>query len=141
MPPAEQLSSWLQVFFWIVGSGGAVVGLMLGVKALRKADAAPLPQPLKVQAHVEFITKPEHEALEERVDRLVNNTDERFAAMSRASSESRQKIYDLIREENRQTRTEMANQVAGLNKTVGDALIALGRAEGELRANRARKET
>lgn len=133
----EELAALFRMLTWMGGFLATVLGIAVALKKLREPKASPLPQPFTVAAHVDYATQDEHLALAGRLDQHVAATDERFAAMSRASSASREKIYDLIREENRQTRSEMRAQVEGLGKTVNDTLIALGRAEGELRAKRA----
>jgi hypothetical protein len=140
MPPAAQLVPWLQVFFWLISSAGVVVGLLVGVKKLREKSPtpAPIPQPFTVTPHVEFTPVEDHARLQQDFKEFIAKTDERFGAMSRASSASREKIFDLIREQMAATRKEFKEEITALTSRISDTLIALGRAEGELRANRAR---
>lgn len=142
--------------------GGVVVVLLIAVWLLKEFQsartalvaevkremAAPveptpmsLPQPFTVQPHVEFTPLSDHEALEERVQRHEESTAEGFKDMALASSASREKIYNLVRAEAASTRSEFNGKIDGLTKSINDTLVALGRAEGELRANRAKQNS
>jgi TolA-binding protein len=67
-PPAG-LADWLENFFWIVGSIGALIGCAVGVKTLfAKSDS--MPQPLHVKAADEFVTHVEFSELKNDVEQI-----------------------------------------------------------------------
>lgn len=55
------------------------------------------PTPLKVQAAVAYARKEDHEELKARFEARQNHVDRRFATLDKASSDGREKIYNLIR--------------------------------------------
>lgn len=122
MPPAEQLSAWFQVLAWLAGFIGAILGCLVAVKKLREPKAASLPQPFTVTAHVAYTPQGLHDALEKDFREFTQRTDLRFTAMSKASSESREKIYELIREE-----------MSAMNTRFSDLLGALRELKGEIK--------
>ena len=74
-------------------------------------------QPLSIRPHVEYTPLAVHEKFEAEVN-------ERLAAMSAASSAGRQKIYDLIRSENK-----------GVHDRITDLVRAVARIEGKIERN------
>lgn len=82
---------WSHVGIWF----GCLMAVLVSVKVslsiwkdhLRKPDPVP---PL----HHQFASRKDHDALSSQLAEHARRTDERFSAMSRASSESREKIYN-----------------------------------------------
>ena len=89
-----------------------------------------------VQEHVIPATADDFKAVAAALEKHITSTDQKFVAMGAAASAGREKVYNLIRDENRQTRTDVSAQVTGVQSTINDTLVALGRVEGELRAYR-----
>ena len=58
--------------------------------------------PLSVKAHVEFTPISDHLRLAQDFRTHCDNVDRRFIESAQASSASRQKIYELIREQNKE---------------------------------------
>lgn len=116
MPPAEQLSSWLQVFFWLVSSAAGVVGLLLGVKKLREPKPSGLPQPFTVSPHVEYVARPEFE-------KEIRNAHGR---MNRERDEAKALVL-AVAAENTALRKKLDDDIAAM----GDKLDANNRAGGE----------
>lgn len=137
-PPAD-FSGWLANAAYGVGLLGAVLWCWTLIRDLRSKKEE-TPQPFVVAPHVVYATKPEHDSLEEDLKTLIANSDARFAALSRASSESREKIFNLIREQNDKMRADMATQMAGVsvqmegvNSRLFDVLKATSELKGEVK--------
>lgn len=72
------------------------------IKAGDEPQAVEVQSPLSVKAHVEFTPITDHLRLAQDFRTHCDNVDRRFMEGAQASSASRQKIYDLIREQNTQ---------------------------------------
>ncbi|MBK8477462.1 MAG: hypothetical protein IPL39_14510 [Opitutaceae bacterium] len=68
--------------------------------AEREPQQVELQSPLAVKAHVEFTPIGDHQRLVSDFREHRTEVDQRFRDMSGASSQSREKIYQLIREQN-----------------------------------------
>lgn len=122
MPPAEQLASWFQVCTWLGGFIATIVAIAVGIKKLREPKPTGIPHPLTVTQHVSYTPQQLHDELEKDFRAFTERTDLRFAAMSKASSESRDKIYQLIRDE-----------MGAMNTRFTDLLGALRELKGEIK--------
>ena len=70
------------------------------IAATNEAIKVNIQSPLSVEKFDGLTPRSKHDELAQTVKAHIETTDNRFAAMSRASSESREKIFTLIREEN-----------------------------------------
>jgi hypothetical protein len=86
-----------------------------------------------------YALKCDHEELAREFRESQARTDERFTAMSSASSQSREKIFVLIREQNGQLRAEMNSSMAGVNRRLDTVLENTAELRGEMRAVLAKK--
>jgi len=82
--------------------------------AVAEAIRVEIQQPLSIKPHLEYTPLKAHEE-------AVADFNARLAAMSRANSEGREKIYTLIRENNEAARKAMNELERGLNERI-DAL-------------------
>ena len=82
--------------------------------AVAEAIRVEIQQPLSIRPHVEYATLAEHQKLSAEVDA-------RLEAMSRTGALSREKIYNLIRENNNAAQKAMSELERGLNERI-DAL-------------------
>lgn len=122
-PPPPDFSVWLSNAAWLVGLLCGVLWLWTLVRDLRsKKEDAAVPQPLVVASHITYTPQAQHDDLEADFRAFVERTDQRFAAMSAASSESREKIYGLIRAE-----------MAAMNGRITELLGAFREMKGEIK--------
>ena len=69
-PPPEHIKLWLEVFFYILGGVACFVGLLVGIKNLHSPKIPEIkvsPQPIDVREAISYATKPELNALENRL--------------------------------------------------------------------------
>jgi len=76
--------------------------------AVAEAIRVEIQQPLSIKPHLEYTPLAEH-------DKFAAEVNERLARMSKAQSESREKIYNLIRENNNAAQKAMSELERGLN--------------------------
>lgn len=122
LPPPDGLASWLAVALYLLGIVSALLGVALLIKKLREPKAPGLPSPLTITQHIAYTPQSQHDDLEADFRAFVARTDLRFAEMSKASSASREKIYEMIREE-----------MSGLHARVTDLLGVISEIKGELK--------
>jgi len=91
--PPPGFDAWLASLFYLMGiiTAGVVLYKQLRPRPAQHMHVAP--QPFEVKGHVEYTPLSVHREFSKEVN-------ERFAAMSAASSAGRQKIYELIRAQN-----------------------------------------
>jgi hypothetical protein len=92
--------------FWLLqkfqdGRKAVVEEVRRELASAREPQAVEVQSPLTVTQHVEFTPIAEHRRLAADFREHRGDVDRRFQAMSDASSMSRQKIYDLIRDQNK----------------------------------------
>jgi hypothetical protein len=92
------------------------------LEAGAKAQQVEVQSPLTITPHVLYVPQQAHDDLEAEFRAFTARTDQRFTAMSQASSESREKIYRLIREE-----------MAAMNTRFTDLLGAMRELKGEIK--------
>ena len=155
-PFAEIPSEWNGVTFAVIGTiigvlllGGLILwGLQktretlvkelqvqLAAQAAEAAEAqkVQVQSPLTVQAHVEFTPVDDHRELVEIVQKLSDSVNERFKDVALASSASREKIYNLLREQGEKLQLNMKQDLNGVHDSIAAMLTAIGELRGEIK--------
>ncbi len=86
---------WSQIGIWLGCLAAVMLMLKLGLDIWKDHFRAPDPYP---PLHKEFASSSDHKKLGQRLDKHIEDTDRRFAAMATASSAGREKIYLSLRE-------------------------------------------
>jgi hypothetical protein len=90
-PPPAGLASWLENFFWIVGSIGALIGCAVGVRSLlTKSDS--MPQPLVTTEHPKVANQGDIDQLHGRIKRERIELEEKIAALQAEDLRLREKL-------------------------------------------------
>ena len=110
--PPPGFADWLQSAFYLLGiiTAGVVLYKQLRPKPSQHMHVAN--QPVEVKGHVEYTPLATHKEFKTEVEI-------RLAAMSKASSEGRQKIYDLIRDENKRVHDRITELVRAVARVEG----------------------
>lgn len=121
----EQLKPWLEVFFWLVGSVGALLGCALAWKQLFGAkEKVSLDQPLEVKAHNAFATKEDYDNTHGRISRERREIDAKIARLEAEDARLRESLDAEIK--------ELQNRV----DDVPEKMVALLNATGTFHRNR-----
>jgi len=93
--------------FWLLqkfqdGRKALTAEIIRELRAGEEPQSVEVQSPLSVKAHVEFTPISDHLRLAQDFRTHCDNVDRRFIESAQASSASRQKIYELIREQNKE---------------------------------------
>jgi hypothetical protein len=131
-PSPAALKEWLGVALYLVGIATTVLGAIYLVKQLREKQSE-TPQPLIVQGHVVFTPLKDHQELAAELKAFIGSVDKRFIDQAVASSQSRDKIYGLIRVQGEKLQSEMKSDLGGVQRLLTDLFTAVGQLKGEIK--------
>jgi hypothetical protein len=119
MPPPELLSEWIQVAMYLVGTAAAVVGLLVGLKVLRRPVG--FPQPLEIKAHNAYATAVEMQALQQDMDQLRDEVRSGFNKLGDERRVSVANLHSKVDEANRKV-DGLGGELKILNQQVAQIL-------------------
>lgn len=114
------LTPWLEVFFWLVGGFGAVLGCLVAIKSLRTTPAAP-PQPFKVEAADKFVSHVEFVELKADVEQIRQDVQDGFRTLGDERRTSVGNLHGKIDSTNEKV-DEMRGEMRLLNQQLQQLL-------------------
>ena len=110
--PPPGFAEWMQSSFYMLGIITACVALYKLLRPKPSQQMHVANQPVEVKGHVEYTPLATHKEFRAEVE-------VRLAAMSKASSEGRQKIYDLLRTHNENMHNRITDLVGLVRELKG----------------------
>ena len=128
----DLLKPWLEVFFWLGGGVGALLGAAVAVKSLRASEAAPTPQPLVVQAHKSYTPWEQHLDLKARVDKMSDEIRQGFERLDHKRSQSIAGLHDDLQNSSATIRAEVKEDISGVHTRINEVLEAVSELKGRI---------
>lgn len=135
-PTPDQLAAWISVLFYLGGFACTVIGCWVGIRSLRKEDAAPTPQPLVVTAHKSYTPWESHLELKARVDKMSDEIRQGFERLDHKRSVSIAGLHDDLQSTSAAIRAEMKEDMSGVHNRITEVLSAVTELRGEFRGSR-----
>lgn len=127
-PDPAFLASWISVLMYLIGCAAGLVGLLVGLKTLRRPAPAPMPQPLEVREHAAYATAGQVEMvkteLHGRIKRERIEINEQIARVEQAAAERSDKLDDKL-DRNTELTAATRGEVKLMNQQLAQVLTKL----------------
>lgn len=126
MPPPDVFAGWIQVAMYLILSAGGIVGLLVGVKALR--GGSPVPQPMVVKGAEQFATAEELRQAHGRIGRERDEINKEFIRLANQLAATDARMDAAING----MRKEAKEDMKGMHSRFDQLLSAVSKLEGRV---------